>query len=87
MKLTPEQLEDRRRNRARNQQLKRMRELAHALIDKGFQQQARRCHPDAGGSNEAMFELAAVRDRLHEAVGDGKQKRSFGWFCRGSLFS
>lgn len=87
MKLTTEQLEQRRESRARNKKLKRLRGLAHAMIDDGFQQQARRCHPDAGGTNEAMHELAAVRNRLHEAVGYGKPKSSFGWFLIGSLFS
>jgi hypothetical protein len=48
MKLTEQQLEQR---RAYNQRLKRKRELAHALIEDGFRQQARRCHPDAANCN------------------------------------
>jgi hypothetical protein len=48
MKLTEQQLEQR---RVYNQRLKRKRELAHALIEDGFRQQARRCHPDAANCN------------------------------------
>jgi hypothetical protein len=35
--------------------------------DDGFRQQARRCHPDASGANEAMTEqgvLSAISNRL-----------------------
>jgi len=83
-KLTQKQLEQRRATRAYNLGRKRLRELAHALIDSGFSQQARRLHPDTGGSNEGMHELAKVRDTLHAVVGDGKTKRY--WYSCGDLF-
>lgn len=84
MKLTPEQLEQRRRTRAHNKEIRMQRELAHSVIDAGYRFNAKHCHPDAGGSHEAMLRLTAVRDRLHEVVGDGK-RRSF-WIVFGQIF-
>lgn len=69
VKLTPLQLEQRRTTRARNKEAKRLTERAHALIDSGFAQQARRCHPDVGGTTQAMMELGTIRDFLHAQLG------------------
>jgi hypothetical protein len=85
MKLTPEQLEQRRRSRAWNKEIRIRSELAHAVIDAGLRFHAKRCHPDAGGSHEAMLRLNAVCDRLHEVVGDGR-KRQTRWIVFGQIF-
>jgi hypothetical protein len=85
MKLTPEQLEQRRRSRAYNKEIRTKIELAHSVIDAGRRFHAKRCHPDAGGSHEAMLKLNAVCDRLHEAVGDGRKRRSW-WGVFGQMF-
>jgi hypothetical protein len=85
MKFTPEQLEQRRRTRAKNKERRARNELAHAVIDAGFRSQAKRCHPDVGGSHEAMLTLTAVCDRLHEMVGDAKRRESW-WVFIGGMF-
>lgn len=80
MKLTPEQLEDRRKTIAWNKIRKRKFDLAHAIINSGFAQQARRRHPDVGGPHEAMMELTEVRDQLRQAVGTAKSKSWWSMF-------
>jgi hypothetical protein len=39
-----------------------LKEIALAIIDQGYKQMAKRCHPDVGGSHEQMVTLAKVRD-------------------------
>jgi hypothetical protein len=65
MKLTDQQLEQR---RAYNQRLKRKRELAHALIEDGFRQQARRCHPDAANCNALPIDRVIWRPTKSQAT-------------------
>lgn len=38
-------------------------------IDGAYRLQARRCHPDTGGSTEAMAELNAARDEAYAEIG------------------
>ena len=38
--------------------------MARTLIANGYQQQARKAHPDMGGSTDAMLRLTTVRDAL-----------------------
>jgi curved DNA-binding protein CbpA len=40
------------------------------MIERAFRTRARKCHPDTGGSNEAMVELNTARDQaLKEIAG------------------
>jgi hypothetical protein len=73
MKLTEQQRTQRRKTREINRKRRAKIALAHAIIDSGYVQQARKMHPDAGGSHEAMVELQEVRQRLHNMIGDGKR--------------
>jgi hypothetical protein len=75
MKLTEEQRAKRRSTREYNRKRRAKIALAHAIIDSGYVQQARKMHPDAGGSHEQMIELQEVRQRLHDEIGDGKRLR------------
>ncbi|HYN06930.1 MAG TPA: hypothetical protein VES67_06040 [Vicinamibacterales bacterium] len=60
--------EYRRGRRAWLKAVRGRRAIAVNLIADGYRQQARKAHPDVGGSVEAMLRLNTIRDALLESV-------------------
>jgi hypothetical protein len=62
------------RRRAHAAEREAQRQLDRDLIHAGFRAMAKQCHPDKGGSSEAMIRLEDSRKRLLDMVGPVKTK-------------
>lgn len=69
MKLTPDELEYRRKRRALKKRSQELQALATGLVERGYAQMARRFHPDVGGTTEDMVLLGQLRDLLLKGAG------------------
>jgi hypothetical protein len=60
--------EEARERRAYLKARKKDNELMMRMIDRGYRSLSRDCHPDTGGSHEAMLRLGEIRDQLKQIV-------------------